>query len=513
MGNNDNYLEDPSEAVDPAPRRAAPTKQESLLRALFGLPKPNEETRIVHNDSFKDLHFIGGEEEAHDYWDRKWEAHRRTSLDERERERDAREARHGAAGSSKMKTDLALGGVLPAGKPPSPRGPATPGPLPAARSPRSPSPTPASGSESATVEMLDRTSSRRDPRRVHAVVPCCTDATTTPTDRVARGARSRRLARARSLPPSMDFDITTSRPRARAPGRPGAPASAHRPDAPFGPRDLARGPPPHRPRLQRLPLVDEPTLREFLECCGPLRRLARAPPRDGASRFLATFATQDAARAALALRDVTIIDRTIRIHPGASPSSNRRDDALATLAVAGVDDVRRDADAVVADPSATPAARRGAARRLAAANDAARMDPLELYRAARELLPSYFSEGFRRCALFVPVPHLVLAARRAAEARIAAARDDDVTRSRGEAPDESDVARTVYAGNVNSSITEDMLADFFNRGGGDARQVRGERREPEPIRFRGVCRSRRRRGGEGDGGRATRGDDAQGETQ
>ena len=69
----------------------------------------------MHNDSFKDLHFIGGEEEAHDYWDRKWEAHRRTSLDERERERDAREVA-GAAGSSKMKTDLALGGVLPAGK-------------------------------------------------------------------------------------------------------------------------------------------------------------------------------------------------------------------------------------------------------------------------------------------------------------------------------------------------------------------------------------------------------------
>lgn len=119
MGNN-NYLEDPSEGVDSAPRRAAPAKQESLLRTLFGLPKPNEETRIVHNDSFKDLHFIGGEEEAHDYWDRKWEAHRRTSLDERERERDARQV-VGAAGSSKMKvelmkTDLALGGVLPAGK-------------------------------------------------------------------------------------------------------------------------------------------------------------------------------------------------------------------------------------------------------------------------------------------------------------------------------------------------------------------------------------------------------------
>ena len=283
---------------------------------------------------------------------------------------------------------------------------------------------------------------------------------------MARAARVPGVSRARDpFPLSMDFDITTSRPRARAPGRPGAPASAHRPDAPSDP-EISPADLPLTVRVSNVsPLVDEPTLREFLECCGPLRRLARAPPRDGASRFLATFATQDAARAALALRDVTIIDRTIRIHPGASPSSNRRDDALATLAVAGVDDVRRDADAVVADPSATPAARRGAARRLAAANDAARMDPLELYRAARELLPSYFSEGFRRCALFVPVPHLVLAARRAAEARIAAARDDDVTRSRGDAPDESDVARTVYAGNVNSSITEDMLADFFSIAG------------------------------------------------
>ena len=127
--------------------------------------------------------------------------------------------------------------------------------------------------------------------------------------------------------------------------------------------------------------------------------------------------------------------------------------------------MRRDADAVVADPSATPAARRGAARRLAAAPTRARMDPLELYRAARELLPSYFSEGFRRCALFVPVPHLVLAARRAAEARIAAARDDDVTRSRGARRMNPTWRGRCTLGNVNSSITEDMLADFFSIAG------------------------------------------------
>ena len=58
----------------------------SLLRQVFGMPTPNDETRLVQSDSFKDLHFVGGEEEAHDYFHRKWEANRRTSLDERQRE-------------------------------------------------------------------------------------------------------------------------------------------------------------------------------------------------------------------------------------------------------------------------------------------------------------------------------------------------------------------------------------------------------------------------------------------
>ena len=99
----------------------------SLFRdVLAGLARPNAETRLVHNDSFGNLPFVGGEEEAHDYWDRKWEAHRRTSFEraaaEREAESVVRQTKEGTtkpAGQMKaerMRAELALGGVLPAGK-------------------------------------------------------------------------------------------------------------------------------------------------------------------------------------------------------------------------------------------------------------------------------------------------------------------------------------------------------------------------------------------------------------
>ena len=99
----------------------------SLFRDVFaGLARPNAETRMVHNDSFGNLPFVGGEEEAHDYWDRKWEAHRRTSFEraaaEREAESVVRQTKEGTtkpAGQMKaerMRAELALGGVLPAGK-------------------------------------------------------------------------------------------------------------------------------------------------------------------------------------------------------------------------------------------------------------------------------------------------------------------------------------------------------------------------------------------------------------
>ena len=211
----------------------------------------------------------------------------------------------------------------------------------------------------------------------------------------------------------MDFDIGA--PRVRALARLAAPARLRRRIArrrPFGPRDLARGPPPHRPRLQRLPSWTSPPSASFRRSCGPLRRLARAPPRDGASRFLATSPRQDAARAALALRDVTIIDRTIRIHPTSVPEfepprrrarhsgrrrRRRRAPRRRRRRRRPVRDARRETRAPLVDsPPRT----------------AARMDPLELYRAARELLPSYFSAGSAQ-RVVRPVPHLVLAARRA----------------------------------------------------------------------------------------------------
>jgi hypothetical protein len=99
----------------------------SLFREVFAsLARPNAETRMVHNDSFGNLPFVGGEEEAHDYWDRKWEAHRRTSFERAAAEREAvsvvRQTEQNTtkpAGQMKaelMRAELALGGVLPAGK-------------------------------------------------------------------------------------------------------------------------------------------------------------------------------------------------------------------------------------------------------------------------------------------------------------------------------------------------------------------------------------------------------------
>ena len=62
----------------------------SLFRDVFaGLARPNAETRMVHNDSFGNLPFVGGEEEAHDHWHDKWSTARRTSMEEETRRRDA----------------------------------------------------------------------------------------------------------------------------------------------------------------------------------------------------------------------------------------------------------------------------------------------------------------------------------------------------------------------------------------------------------------------------------------
>jgi arginine/serine-rich splicing factor 12 len=82
--------------------------------------------------------------------------------------------------------------------------------------------------------------------------------------------------------------------------------------------------------------------------------------------------------------------------------------------------------------------------------------------------------------LFVPIPHLINGARAAAEQRIEFEKEH--RESGGNFIDDSDVARTVYAGNVNSSITEDMLADFFSIAG-NVTYVKFAGSEFNPSRF------------------------------
>jgi arginine/serine-rich splicing factor 12 len=107
-------------------------------------------------------------------------------------------------------------------------------------------------------------------------------------------------------------------------------------------------------------------------------------------------------------------------------------------------------------------------------------DPLKLWRQAADKLPKWFPAGYKRCALFVPIPHLINGAMAAAEQRIEFEKEH--RESGGNFIDDSDVARTVYAGNVNSSITEDMLADFFSIAG-NVTYVKFAGSEFNPSRF------------------------------
>ena len=56
-----------------------------------------------------------------------------------------------------------------------------------------------------------------------------------------------------------------------------------------------------------------------------------------------------------------------------------------------------------------------------------------------------YTKGFKRCALFIPIPHLINCARNSAERHIAFQQELDEERERGILPDLSDVSRTVYA--------------------------------------------------------------------
>ena len=86
---SENAKSEPQKIPRPSPPARAPPTNGSLLRSLFSLSPPDESSRMKTSDSFGRMPFVGGEEEAHDHWHDKWEAHRRTSLEESTRERDA----------------------------------------------------------------------------------------------------------------------------------------------------------------------------------------------------------------------------------------------------------------------------------------------------------------------------------------------------------------------------------------------------------------------------------------
>ena len=71
-----------------------------LLRGLFGLAPPNSHSQMVSRGSFASMDFCGGEEDAQDAWRDKWEAHRRSSVDETRSPRTSPLAGAGAGASA-----------------------------------------------------------------------------------------------------------------------------------------------------------------------------------------------------------------------------------------------------------------------------------------------------------------------------------------------------------------------------------------------------------------------------
>lgn len=80
--------------------KAAAGAAGGLLKTLFGVAPPNSHSAMISRSSFKDLNFVGGEEDAQDAWRDKWEAHRRASLDECKRLGGSKPSGGGASGTS-----------------------------------------------------------------------------------------------------------------------------------------------------------------------------------------------------------------------------------------------------------------------------------------------------------------------------------------------------------------------------------------------------------------------------
>ena len=287
----------------------------------------------------------------------------------------------------------------------------------------------------------------------------------------------------------MDFEITTARPAGPRPAAPvaagqagaggtHAAGSAHQPGA-SGPSGAggAPAPPPVAPEdipasifvAGVSPAVNDDTLREFLECCGPLRSLSQfgeTPTAGQPRQYVATYADADAAQSSLVLHNMTLVDRPITV---VAASTAIKPGGSLDLSKGGSAAVPSGADPLNPLASMEQAVMTGLVE-----------DPLKLWRQAADKLPKWFPAGYKRCALFVPIPHLINGAMAAAEQRIEFEKEH--RENGGNFIDDSDVARTVYAGNVNSSITEDMLADFFSIAG-NVTYVKFAGSEFNPSRF------------------------------
>ena len=287
----------------------------------------------------------------------------------------------------------------------------------------------------------------------------------------------------------MDFEITTARPAGPRPAAPvaagqagaggtHAAGSAHQTGA-SGPSGAggAPAPPPVAPEdipasifvAGVSPAVNDDTLREFLECCGPLRSLSQfgeTPTAGQPRQYVATYADADAAQSSLVLHNMTLVDRPITV---VAASTAIKPGGSLDLSKGGSAAVPSGADLLNPLASMEQAVMTGLVE-----------DPLKLWRQAADKLPKWFPAGYKRCALFVPIPHLINGAMAAAEQRIEFEKEH--RENGGNFIDDSDVARTVYAGNVNSSITEDMLADFFSIAG-NVTYVKFAGSEFNPSRF------------------------------
>ena len=115
---------------------------------------------------------------------------------------------------------------------------------------------------------------------------------------------------------------------------------------------------------------------------------------DAVSRqYVAVYEDAAAAKSALVLNNMTLVDRVISV--STTPGGARTAPGGASY-----------------QPSREQLLQ---AQQVAMAQQAVMEDPIALLKQAAAKLPEWLPKGFKRCALFVPIPHMIACARAAAE--------------------------------------------------------------------------------------------------